>query len=31
MKLTRSEAWDASFWVPREELKIGKSELSVDG
>ena len=31
MKLTRSEAWEASFFgFPIEELKIGKSELSVD-
>ena len=29
MKLTRSEAWEASFFgFPVEELKIGKSELS---
>ena len=31
MKLTRSEAWEAPFFgFPIEELKIGKSELSVD-
>ena len=31
MKLTRSEAWESSFFgFPIEELKIGKSELTVD-